>query len=112
MHDTEVVAAALSLIERGARSVASLEDQRLEFKTDEQGEKESHQDLAEAAVCFANASGGTIIVGVADSVVGVSAFVGSRLKADSLRSPPQRRTPGPPDDMASPADRPLTCKAS
>ena len=58
MQDPEVVADALDLIARGTRSASSLENQRLDFKTDKPSDRESHQDLAEAAVCFVNASGG------------------------------------------------------
>ncbi|MGQ0575295.1 MAG: RNA-binding domain-containing protein [Pseudonocardia sp.] len=86
MRPPEDVSDALALISRGTRSASSLENQRLDFKTDKPSEKESYQDLAEAAVCFANASGGTIVVGVADSTLGTDAFVGSRLKIDRLRS--------------------------
>lgn len=86
MQDPEVVVDALDLIARGSRSASSLESQRLDFKTDKPTERESHQDLAEAAVCFANASGGLIVVGVRDSTVGPEAFVGTHLVVDRLRS--------------------------
>lgn len=86
MSDLEVVADALDLIARGTRSASSLEDQRLDFKTDKPSERESHQDLAEAAVCFTNSSGGLIVVGVADSAVGPEAFVGTQLVANRLRA--------------------------
>ncbi|WP_181833775.1 ATP-binding protein [Acidipropionibacterium virtanenii] len=42
-------------------------------------------DLAEAAACFANASGGTIIVGVADKVRGTEAFLGTDLEPGFVR---------------------------
>ena len=86
MQDSEAVTHALDLIARGVRSASSLENQRLDFKTAKATEKECHQDLAEAAVCFANASGGVIVVGVADSLVGAEAFVGTHLAIDRLRS--------------------------
>lgn len=86
MQDPDVVTEALAAILKGSRSAASLEDQRLDFKTDKPSEKESHQDLAEAAVCFANASGGVVIVGVADPLLGPDAFVGTTLVVDRLRS--------------------------
>jgi ATP-dependent DNA helicase RecG len=47
--------------------------------------KEAWTDLTEAAVCFANAVGGTIVVGIADHPGGPSAFVGCALDADTLR---------------------------
>lgn len=86
MQHEDVAFESLHLILRATRSAASLEGHRLDFKTDKLSEKESYQDLAEAAVCFTNASGGTIVVGVADSVVGEDAFVGTALKADRVRS--------------------------
>jgi ATP-dependent DNA helicase RecG len=85
MQATELVADALELIFKGARSASSLENQWLDFKTDKATDKESYQDLAETAVCFANASGGAIVLGVADSRPGPNAFVGTRLKVESLR---------------------------
>lgn len=86
MQEADLVSEALGLVLRGARSAASLEGQRLDFKTDKPSEKETCQDLAEAAVCFANASGGVVVVGVADSLLGRSALVGTGLRADRLRS--------------------------
>jgi ATP-dependent DNA helicase RecG len=86
MPEPDAVAEALAAIAKRTRSADSLENQQLDFKTDKPSEKESYQDLAEAAVCFANASGGTIVIGVADSLVGAEAFVGSQLKVDRLRA--------------------------
>ena len=43
-------------------------------------------DLAEASVCFANAVGGTIVVGVRDRPGGPEALVGSTIDAEKLRS--------------------------
>jgi ATP-dependent DNA helicase RecG len=84
--DPSEVQQALSQIRRGTRSAASLESQTLDFKLDKASDKETYQDLAEAAVCFANASGGVIVVGVADSKVGPEAFVGTSLRTNSVRS--------------------------
>src|SRR5436190_11367089 len=86
MQGSEMVSDALALILKGSRSASSLENQWLDFKIEKTTDKETHQDLAEAAVCFANASGGAIVLGVADSRLGPDAFVGTRLKVDSLRS--------------------------
>jgi ATP-dependent DNA helicase RecG len=84
--DAADVRAGLTQILRGSRSAASLESQTLDFKADKPTERESYQDLAEAAVCFANSTGGLIVVGVADSPVGPEAFLGTRLRIDALRS--------------------------
>lgn len=51
------ITAALTLILRGTRSADSLESQTLDFKTDKPSDKETCQDLTEAAVCFANSLG-------------------------------------------------------
>jgi ATP-dependent DNA helicase RecG len=66
---------ALAAIERGA-DAASLEHQTLDFKAPDANLKSTLRTLADAAVCFANADGGTIVVGVRDrggpaSIVGI-----------------------------------------
>lgn len=74
----------LARIEDG-ETPSSLESSSLDFKTDSPRVKDTHADLAAAAVCFANASGGTIVLGVADKIAGPAAFVGTRLEAAVLR---------------------------
>lgn len=54
----------------------SLEGETLEFKQAGRDVKETLRLLADAAVCFANASGGDIVLGVSDRVAGAEAFVG------------------------------------
>lgn len=85
LDDAEVVS-ALTAIQRGTRSASSLESYRLDFKTEKPAERETYQDLADAAVCFANASGGLIVVGVADKAVGGDALVGTALDSDEVRA--------------------------
>jgi ATP-dependent DNA helicase RecG len=80
------VDAGLARILAGTRSADSLESQTLDFKTEKRSGEETYQDLADAAVCFANASGGLIVLGVADGTPGPDAFRGSDLSTDSLRS--------------------------
>lgn len=64
---------------RAGMSAAQLEHARLEFKQQDTSLKRTVEILADAVVCFTNADGGTVIVGVADSprdigsVIGVSA---------------------------------------
>ena len=78
---------------RGGASGDSLESATLDFKTEKtSGFKETAIDLAEACVCFANASGGTIVVGVRDKPGGPEAFAGSMLDAEKLRSAIYDRT--------------------
>jgi len=77
---------ALALIEKGSSSAAKLESVTLDFKTEKPTAKETFQDLAEAAVCFANADGGSIVLGVADAATGPGAFVGTTIDDHLLRS--------------------------
>lgn len=79
------VLADLEAIVRG-KSASKLETANLDFKEAKTNFKEACNDLAEAAVCFANAGGGVIVVGVADARSGSDAFVGCDLDAETLRS--------------------------
>lgn len=83
---TQDLLKTLHLIWKSARSASSLEGQSLDFKTEKQHAKETAQDLAEAAICFANAGGGTLVIGITDNGTGPSAFVGTKSDADDLRS--------------------------
>ena len=55
----------MDAIWNGARA-ANLESVTLDFKTVGRSIGDSLRDLAEAAACFANAQGGSIVVGVQD----------------------------------------------
>jgi ATP-dependent DNA helicase RecG len=68
------------------RTAAKVETEKLDFKEQKPNLKDACSDLAEAAVCFANGSGGTIVVGVVDNKSGNEAFVGCDLDAAFLRS--------------------------
>ncbi|MBQ1021515.1 putative DNA binding domain-containing protein [Micromonospora sp. D93] len=57
----------------------------LDFKVAKSNLKDAWADLAEASVCFANASGGTIVVGVSDTPGGPEAFIGCELDEHTLR---------------------------
>lgn len=70
----------------GGTAAGKRESSTLDFKEAKPSPKEAWLDLAEAAVCFANAAGGTIVVGVADSPGGPDAFVGCDLDVDTLRA--------------------------
>lgn len=78
------VADALQAVEDGA-AAHTLESGTLDFKTVGRSRQDSAEDLAEAAACFANATGGYIVVGVADRTAGPAAFVGTDLDADRLQ---------------------------
>lgn len=76
----------LRSIERGQGSASKSETVSLEFKTEKATAKETFQDLADAAICLANALGGTIVVGVSDIGTGPAAFLGTTLKGHLVRS--------------------------
>jgi ATP-dependent DNA helicase RecG len=74
----------LAAIEAG-RPAHEFESQDLEFKEEKAHQSETERDLADAAICLANAGGGTVVVGVSDRVAGVAAFIGTSLEPDTLR---------------------------
>lgn len=81
------IADALDRIRNGAPP-RDLESDQLEFKQEESADpRRSLEMLADAVVCLANAQGGTIIVGVADTVGGSPAFrgVSTKLTVDVIR---------------------------
>lgn len=69
----------------GGATADSLESQQLEFKSGLGDTRDLYASLAEAAVCFANASGGLLLVGVRDRPGGTDALVGTELDIDVLR---------------------------
>lgn len=79
----EEVEASLQAILEGARP-SDLEGDRLDFKRS--GGEDQYRRLARAAACFANASGGMIVVGVHDRRVGSDALVGTALDPDQVRA--------------------------
>ena len=79
------VEAALQAVLKGARA-ADVESQTLDFKQEAGTPKETNQKLAQAAVCFANAAGGTIVIGVDDSQSGPRALVGCTIDPATLRA--------------------------
>lgn len=85
VQDAEVVD-LLNQIAHKNRSAHSLETQLVDFKSDGRSMKDLCSDLAEASVCFANADGGTLIVGVRDTPGGPEAIEGTQVEPDKLRS--------------------------
>ena len=77
------VKASLQAILEGAKP-SDLEDDNLDFKRS--GGEDQYRRLARAAACFANASGGKIVVGVHDKRVGRAALVGTDLDPDQVKS--------------------------
>jgi len=72
------LAAVLGRILTGTRP-ADLETEHLDFKRQPDSRPDAIKTLVDAAVCFANASGGTIVMGVADGGGGSEAFAGCDL---------------------------------
>jgi ATP-dependent DNA helicase RecG len=70
----------------GGAVADDLERQTLDFKRDHSdGARATCRLVADAAVCFANATGGTVVLGVQPRQSGPAAFVGSALEPDVLR---------------------------
>lgn len=84
MRGAQELVAALSAIHAG-REARELEGQTLEFKEDARSEAETLTVLAQASLCFANAEGGIIVLGVADRTGGAAAFTGSTLDVELVR---------------------------
>jgi ATP-dependent DNA helicase RecG len=60
-------------------SAASLETEELDFKRQPDSRSDAIKTLVDAAVCFANTRGGTIVMGVANSKGGTAALLGCDL---------------------------------
>lgn len=78
------VRVALDAVMAGARASA-VESTRLDFKEDAADEKQSFRVVLDAALCFANAIGGSVVLGVDDDEAGAAALVGSSLDVDKLK---------------------------
>ncbi len=62
------------------------ESESLDFKQESRdGEKATLNTLTYAAICFANALGGHVVLGVADKLQGPAAFVGTQLSVDAVK---------------------------
>lgn len=85
---------ALAAVAEG-QPARDLESDKLEFKTVGRSRGDALTDLAEAAACFANSGGGSIVVGVKDGPGGVEAFQGTDLDVATVRQQVfERTTPG------------------
>jgi ATP-dependent DNA helicase RecG len=84
MPRTDEARAALAAIQAGARP-RDLESATLEFKEQGRSEGDALRTLADAALCFANASGGVVVLGVADQKTGAAALPGCTVEVDAAR---------------------------
>ncbi|QJD16570.1 RNA-binding domain-containing protein [Paracoccus sanguinis] len=69
----------------GGLCADDLEGETLDFKQDKSTPKETFKMLSEAAICFANSSGGSIVLGVADKVRGEEAILGTSLEPAEVK---------------------------
>lgn len=74
---------AIAKIATGERA-ADQEGPTLDFKEDKTSLGDTEKLIADAAICFANSAGGTVVVGISDKVHGEAAIVGTRLDPDRL----------------------------
>lgn len=68
----------LTRIHEGERA-ADLESDVLDFKRQPDSKDDAIKRLVDAAVCFANSAGGTLVMGIADAIAGPDAFLGCDL---------------------------------
>jgi len=90
----QTVAILDQVFERIARGspAADCETATLDFKQDNGNRTELENTVVRGAICFANAAGGTIVVGVADRPGGRSAFRGTDLDSENIRQRIYERT--------------------
>lgn len=81
----------------GGSTADEVEHEQLDFKRQADSRNDTVSTLADAAVCFANGSGGCIVVGVADRVGGVDAFKGTDLEPTWVRRRIYEKTQPPLD---------------
>jgi ATP-dependent DNA helicase RecG len=74
---------ALDAIAAGS-TAHELESQTLDFK-EPSSRDDTVRDVVEAVLCFANAIGGVVVLGVANKTAGPTAFVGVDLQTDYVR---------------------------
>lgn len=84
-NSSDTVDRILASIRAGSFVADDLESYEIEFKTDGRSVKDDLADLAEAAACMANASGGLIVVGIDDRAAGDAAFLGTTLEPEKTR---------------------------
>lgn len=84
LHRAEVEAALAGILSGGR--AASYESPTLDFKEDKAGSLgDTEKMVAEAVICFANAGGGTVVLGVRDKASGDEALVGTSLTPEQVQ---------------------------
>ncbi len=74
----------LAQVAAGAQP-ADLETGQLDFKQQPDSKPDAIRSLVDAAICFANTSGGTIVMGLADRLTGRDAFTGCDLDPQTVQ---------------------------
>lgn len=82
---TDEARTAIARIAAGAAEAHQLETETLDFKEPKPVEEQAIRAIVDAALCFANGAGGTVVVGVTNRGTGDAALVGTDLSADHLR---------------------------
>jgi len=85
------VSLALKRLRKGT-AARKLESPTLDFKAPSPSPRATFTNVAEAVVCFANATGGTVVLGVYDDNRWPDALVGIDLPAETLRRAVYERT--------------------
>ncbi len=81
---TSEVARILASVHDGATS-ATTETSELDFKRQASSKGDAIRTLVDAAICFANGDGGTLVMGVADKPGGPAAFTGCDLDPGTVQ---------------------------
>jgi ATP-dependent DNA helicase RecG len=84
MADTTDPLEAVRAIFAGA-TPRDLESETLDFKEPAANDRETLKRVTHAALCFANASGGSVVLGVRDDASGPEAFVGTELSREEVQ---------------------------
>ncbi|TFC47257.1 transcriptional regulator [Cryobacterium sp. TMT2-10] len=79
------ISAALRAIHSGSAVADKRESVTLDFKRQDNSISDTSNNIADAVVCFANAGGGSVILGVRDRIEGPDAIEGTSLDALALR---------------------------
>ena len=82
-RDDEVFA-ALESIEQG-KAAKELESYTLDFKEHGRSHDETEKGIVEAAICFANAAGGAVVVGISNKDRGPVAFKGTTITPEAIK---------------------------
>lgn len=72
----------------------SLESATLDFKEQGRSIDDTIRELVEASLCFTNAAGGVIAVGISDKLTGEAAFIGSQQPGQALSAQARRQRGG------------------